>query len=519
MLWKLQRSFFEQQGIEAWRRATVPHYITSNAFIAGVYAKLISGFLRDCHAVSGASENQVFPALDRSQPVYVIELGAGSGRFAFHFLKKFMGAISRSTLEGVPLKYVMTDLVERNVEYWDAHPALRPFAEQGVLDFALFDAEQGREVRLRRSGDTLSAETIRNPIIVLANYLFDSIPQDVFYIQDGQLHESLITLASPQEEPDINDPEILSRIEIFYGNHPASTDYYDDPDLNHILQSYQQRLAATHLLFPCAALHCLRRLRALSGGRMLLISADKGDIKEEGLVGEGEPKINIHGSFSMRVNYHAIAQYFLNCGGQALHTAHRHAHINVCAFLLGDHPNGYAETRQAYSEAVELGGPDDFYTLKKGIEKHYEDLSLEQLIAWLRLSGWDSKNFLDAFSALLDKIESASEPLRQELYRAIEQVWDNYYHLGEERDIAFYIAMLLYGMQYYPEALDYFQRSLELYGPDASTCYNMAMCRYSLRQLDAALESIDQTFLLEPSFEAAKAMRIKLQSEIASRAR
>lgn len=518
LIWRLQRGFFDRQGIEAWRQATVPHYITSNTFVAGAYSKLVFGFLRDCHAVTSASENQESRSLDLSQPVYIIELGSGSGRLACHFLKKFTSVFSRSAIKDIPFKYVMTDLIEQDLEYWRAHPSLQPFVEQGVLDFALFDAEQSEDIRLCHSGDILSAGAIRNPFVVVANYFFDSIPQDVFYLQDGQLYESLITLSSPREEPDLDDPEILNRIEISFANHLTSPEYYDDANLNRILQYYQHRLDATYVSFPCAALRCIQRLRRLSGGRMLLVSADKGYIKEDSLVGRDEPAINVHGSFSMMVNYHAIAQYFLNCGGQALHTPHRHAHINVCAFLLGDHPDAYAETRQAYLEAIEQGGPDDFYTLKKGIEGHYQDLSLEQLTALLRLSGWDSTILLSSFQALIDQVESASAAMRQELYRAIQQVWDNYYHIGEEFDIAFYMAMLLYGMKYYREALMYFDHSLRLYGSDPSTLYNMGMCHLSLRQLEQAIECVNQTIEIDPAFGAAKTMLIKIQSELAGRA-
>ena len=51
LLWKLQRKFFDQQGIEAWRQGTVPHYVTSNPFIANAYAKVIFAFIRDVQAV------------------------------------------------------------------------------------------------------------------------------------------------------------------------------------------------------------------------------------------------------------------------------------------------------------------------------------------------------------------------------------------------------------------------------------------------------------------------------------
>lgn len=514
-LWKLQRKFFDQGGVKAWTEGAVPHYVTDNAFIAEAYAKVVFGFLRDCSLKSNAGGDAGFQPLDPSQPVYIIELGAGSGRFAFHFLKKLIGILSCSMLNDISFEYVMTDFTPRNLEHWQAHPSLQPFVEQNVLDFALFDAEHSQQIELKRSGDILSADTIKNPIVVLANYFFDSIPQDVFFIENGTLYESLVTVSSSQQEPDADDPDLLNRIDVSYANNPISSEYYDDPDLDHILKYYQQRLASTFILFPNAAIKCARQMRALSKGRMLLLSADKGYVNEESLLDRAEPAIVVHGSFSMMVNYDAISRYFRNEGGQALQTMHRPANINICAFLFGNHPNKYIETRQFYKEAIENGGPDDFFTLKKGIEKHYEDMSLEELIALLRLSGWDSKIFIESFSVLLEQVESARKPWRQELHRGIQLVWDNYYHIGEAGDIAFYIAMLLYGMKHYLEALTFFDHSLRLYGPDAGTLYNMAMCHYSLRQLDQAIECVNQTLEFDPAFDAAKTMRIKIQSEMA----
>lgn len=519
VLWKLQRRYFDQQGIQAWSQNTVPHYITSNAFIAGDYARVVFGFLRDCYAVANSPEAPDFAPLDFSQPVYIIELGSGSGRFAFHFLKKLMSFYPRSVLKDVPFKFVMTDFTERNLDYWRAHPALQSFVEQGILDFARFDAEQSERLELDHSGDMLSAATIKNPVVVLANYFFDSIPQDAFYIEDGQLYESLITLTSPQADSDLNDPELSNRMEISYENYPAAAEYYGDQDVDRILRGYQQRLPATYLLFPCAALNCIRRLQHLSGGRLLMISADKGYIKEESLIDRAEPGIAVHGSFSMMVNYHAIAEYVQDQGGEVLQTAHRQFSLTVCAFLLGQHPAGYSETRMAFEAAIGKYGPDDFFTLKRGIEQNYEAFTLEQIIALLRLSGWDAVVFMDTFAILLDRVESATESLQQELHRAIGQIWDNYYYIGERRDVAFSMGMLLYGMQDYAEALEYFQHSLRLYGPDASTLYNMAVCHTSLRQLDAARDCIDQTLALDPTFEAAKGMRIKIESKASQRSR
>jgi len=46
-IWKLQRAFFEQQGNQAWSEGIIPHYITSNPYMANAYAALVHGWLRD----------------------------------------------------------------------------------------------------------------------------------------------------------------------------------------------------------------------------------------------------------------------------------------------------------------------------------------------------------------------------------------------------------------------------------------------------------------------------------------
>lgn len=519
LLWRLQRQFFETHGVEAWRQEIVPHYVTSNPYLAHAYAKVVFGFLRDCAAVARAPENTAFPALDLSQPIYIVELGAGSGRFAYHFLKKFTGFFRQSVLQDIPVQYVMTDFAQRTVTQWREHPSLKPFIEDGRLDFALFDAEHPGELALLHSGQTLAPGTVRNPLIVLANYFFDSIPQDSFTLEEGQLFENLISLSAPQPEPDLGAPNLLERLEIAYTLRPASVDYYADPDFNRILQAYQAQFADATFTFPCAALECLRHFNRLSGGRWLLLSGDKGYIQAEALCEQGEPELNLHGSFSLMVNYHALAQYTLNQGGAVLQTSHQHASLSISAFLLGRPPRDYPETRQAYTEGIAQGGPDDFFMLKKGLEPHYGMLTLPQLLAYLRLSGWDANIFLGACPAFLSQAASASEALRLDLYEAIYRVWDIYYPLGEERDVPFHLGMLLQALEFYSEAVEFYEHSLRLCGPDPSTFYNLGQCHANQGRPEAALANINRALEMDPDFEAAQSLRLVIQSEITPAAR
>src|ERR1044071_3064856 len=388
LLWQLQRTFFRRESIDAWRKGIVPHYVTSNPFIAAAYARIVTAFLRDWGRSAGAGPDA---AVDHTQPIYLVELGAGSGRFAYAFLRHFLELRRRFGSRDLGPRCVMTDLPDENVAFWRAHPRLQAWVERAVLDCARFDVENDREVRLLVSGATLAEGTVRNPVIVLANYFFDGVPQDTFLVREGQLYENLVTLCSTQEEPDLGDPALLSRARLAYEHRPTSADYYGDPDWDRILNAYQQRLGATAIRFPVAALECCRQLARPAGGRLLLLSSDKGYLREQSLSELGPPTMAVHGSFSMNVNYHAIGEYFRNQGGEVLRAPQPHAHLAVAAFLLGAPAGGYEETRRAFAESVEEFGPDEFFTLKQRLERSTESLSLDEVLAIVRLSRWDHR--------------------------------------------------------------------------------------------------------------------------------
>jgi hypothetical protein len=113
-LWNMQRAFFEDHGVDAWRREIVPHYVTSNPFMARSCARQVLGVFRDL----------VTRGIDTTQPLYIVELGAGCGRFAYHFLTSFLELHAPSALADVRFCYVMTDHAEKTLEFWRSHEQL-----------------------------------------------------------------------------------------------------------------------------------------------------------------------------------------------------------------------------------------------------------------------------------------------------------------------------------------------------------------------------------------------------------
>jgi hydroxypyruvate reductase len=70
--------------------------------------------------------------------VYIVELGAGSGKLGYLVVegllryRAFFPPFPESA--GLPFRYVLTDISQRTIDGWLAHPCLREFLDLGVLD-------------------------------------------------------------------------------------------------------------------------------------------------------------------------------------------------------------------------------------------------------------------------------------------------------------------------------------------------------------------------------------------------
>jgi hypothetical protein len=405
-------------------------------------------------------------------------------------------------MDEINVCYVMTDFTESNLRFWQSHPTLQPLVDQGVLDFALFDAAQQKEMTLARSGKALSPATVKNPVVVLANYVFDSLPQDILRFEGGDLYETLLTITSSRAESDfsgMSEPELLDHIDIATHDVPASYDYYDDPTWNGILRAYGERLGDTSILFPSGPLTCIRNLMELSHGRMLLLSADKGYNSEQDLIDQSDFYIVVHGGFSFRVNYNALGRYLTSIGGATLEAPTLDTIFLIAGFLAGGDEHDFPETAFAFREAIAGFGPYYFYTLLTTTQKDFPSLSLEHVLALWRLSEWDPM-ILNAFGrVLLGKAGFVPRPVQREICRAIDGAWENYYPMGEKTDLPFEMARILHEMKYRDEAVAYYQRSLDLFGPQYATLYNMGTCLYELGRFDEALVCFEAA--LEPDPE------------------
>ena len=208
ILWDLNRDFYTDVGERAWIDGIVPHFVSNNAFIAKSYAGTILEFLNDWFR-DGNEE------ADFSEPVYIVEFGAGIGKLGYlvikellasrdFFPKKFIGVGGKD--RRIPFQYVLTDCSQKTADYWLTQPQLAPLFEMGVLDCAVVDASVpglGGEIRLSRSDIVIShGSPTKNPMFGVCNYVFNTLRHDAFQIQkDGKLYVASVAVTTTTPEP------------------------------------------------------------------------------------------------------------------------------------------------------------------------------------------------------------------------------------------------------------------------------------------------------------------------------
>ena len=118
-------------------------------------------------------------------------------------------------------------------------------------------------------------------------------------------------------------------------------------------------------------------------------------------------------------------------------------------------------------------------------------------------------------AARLAAARHAGREIRQELLHGIQLTWARYYPIGEPDDLPFGLGVLLHALEHYPEALEFFELSLQQFGEDSRTTLNMAVTLYRLHRLPETLQWLDRTLALDPANEYARAMRPSVAAELA----
>lgn len=470
-IWELNRDFYKKKGLSAFSEEIVPHNLTSSSSVGKTYAELIFGFLKDLSSKRKTTDT-----------VYILELGAGHGRLAFHILVHLDKLILATNIILPPYCYILSDIVEDNLSFFLEHPQFQSYFKKGVLDVSYFDAVEGNDLHLRYSNKNIKSKELKQPIIAIANYFFDSIPTELFLVRNKEISTCSISLSTSTNPENLDSEALIKELDINFQTAVVPVPVYDNPLINEILIEYKDQINQTYLFFPVNSMLCIDNVKNLSIEGLFLLSLDKGYHQAHDLENKPLPEVITHGSFSIWVNYHALGLYCYKQGGESMFPAHSTFNLELGAMMFLEHSDSYSETISAYQTVVNDFGPDDFNTIKNLSYSNVANLTAEELIAHFRLSAYDSTYFVKMLPRLKQVANSITRNERTRIYETMHNVWTMYFYIGETFDLAYAMGGLCYDLGYYSDALIYFDNSINTHGHKADTYYNTALSYYQLRQ-------------------------------------
>ena len=453
-LWRLMGDSYDTNGVSSWSSGKVPYLLTTGPLIAKAYRRLVKAYLDD------QEREGVLP--DRSETVYIVELGAGTGRLAWNFL---------SYCKRFPLRqkivYVLTDVIEENVKFWSKHKYLNSLAQEGLLDYAYYDVLSDRPIELLYSKQRItSSNPCKTPMIFLANYLFDVLPQDLFGVSASEDFEELIVPVTDDPAVNWDAPGLFSHL--FFATDKKSIDtasYYENDFLNSLLgkaaEHYRSCLTEeddfVRFLFPKAPLLALDNLRKLTNGKMLLMTAERpGSIRQDSdgersgeTAAESFPvnqdvrvsppqadsadgtreavrpahllAMGVHGTtFSLPVDMDILSLAAAHYGGKLLRADPVPVGLEVCALLLTKGESGLLEEEVGMSLGEQ--SPEELFLTLRKLRRHKEELSLADLVIAVRTSGYDAHFLFQVYDRLQEILSGEYGDKTDELARVLLEV-------------------------------------------------------------------------------------------------
>lgn len=498
--WNRQREAFEQQGVDAWRlQQPILDMGTTNPNVAYHFAQVVLAMFQDWA--------NLHPNL--TERIYIVDMGAGVGRFAFNMLMAFTDLYQSSLVQLPPYTYVITDITDSVLDFAEQNPRMQPFVEQGVLDFALFDAESSEELVLRHSGRTISPEELNTPLILIGNYFFSSLRRNLFHVMGGELRGVTFRRA-PKLVQDVED------IKLTLGEPRYDTDSsirYADTNLNRIIESYRTSFEETHVTIPVTGIACLTRLAALSQAGFCLLSMDGGYAHQGELDGQAVPKIVPYAdTFYVKVNYHALLGVFEAEGALTLKTDHNHDELTSVGLLAVEQPDVYSNTQRAFEQYFRRYGPDDIFEMLVLLEQHLDQMSVEQILGAIRSSRYSPRIFQLAAPRLASLLREQGQFYGRQVLAVLPYVEQMNFTIGTKDNLSYSLGVIYFELALLDEAREKFHQALAEGMVIEEVYFALAITNMLMEELHDARDALLKVMALNPENVEAPQLKAYLET-------
>ena len=445
-LWQIIRNYYIFKGPSAWTSEETPSFVTNSCYTANYYAQIIIHALKDFQGQYQEDET----------PFYILELSSGLGELAFYILSRLEILKKQYQIKDIKYCYILSDVVSQNIDAWQSCEKFKPFLTEKTIDFAYYDINHPEFLELQQQGIRLDKDRLTKPLIVIANYLFDSIPCDVYKTSNSKLLQGMTSLKIP-DDFDIEKPHDLKDLELQIKYQEIATEnVYPEPIYNQLLQFYQSNLSSAIFMLPVAALNYLNFWVKNSSGKLLLLVADKGYSKLEMMQDLDSFHLNYHASLSTLVNFHALEQFFQHQKGEGFYQDRFTSLTSViygAGVLFKDLPQ-LQNFLQLYSVEMSL---QEYCRLLYQLA-YLPNLDAITMLALFRLS----KNDPIVLRLFYRQIANITNPRKlsfnKELNHIIEKIRENIYPLSVPEQMNYWLGSIYFAMGEYHQALEFLKQ-------------------------------------------------------------
>ncbi|WP_108624440.1 tetratricopeptide repeat protein [Candidatus Similichlamydia epinepheli] len=469
--WSLHKKVYENLGPKAWTHEGVPCYLTTSPFILTRYAHLFELQLK-----FWLSQGRLNP----DDTIYILDLGCGVGRCGYLLLN-----LTQELFDSFPvrLKYVFVDFAEENLQFILEHPDLRIFFDKGISDVACLDATCDEKMTLRLSQEVIEADRLTNPVLVIANYFFDSLPHDLFLSEVGTLYEMHGDLVTPEGIETLPRAMRSAQLSVNRGKEVDPDSYYSQPSWNYALKALHDVKFKNDFNLPIGAFRALDLISSWSPAGYCLLASDQGSAVPHVLDEIGGHCISSPAMGSVSVNYLSL-QHYLHATQQDAKITQASDNSFLVTAMATDRSSGNC-LFPLFSTFFNEFGMVEYWQVVNCF-KEDGNKSLDFIEYMIRLGSYDPAVFFSCFDSIRSGLPSLNSDKRKSWIDCLIQVAKAFFPITT-RDYPLLgdIGVLLFDLGAFQEALEILLRVLALDGGQEQTEYNIKIC---LKAMDRAEE-------------------------------
>lgn len=132
----------------------------------------------------------------------------------------------------------------------------------------------------------------------------------------------------------------------------------------------------------------------------------------------------------------------------------------------------------------------------------------------MKLSNYDPDTFFNVKEVIIEHLTIVGKNLRQDIYRSLGRIAENYYRLNRDRDLMFEYGRLFFKTREFAKALTFYEQSIKTMGEHNVTMFNIALCYKEMGDKEKSMDYLKRSVKLDPSYDRAKALLIQMHAEI-----